>query len=389
MIPQILHKRRVQVFIVLSILIGYLLWQALDALIPFLLGLVVAYLILPVVNFVQYWLPTIIKKQPFARPLAIVIVYLLGILLVLAAVATIVPPILNQLTNLEEIVNKIYSDATILSEEGLKQYKQLSPNTQARIQEQIQTFDPTGLAASLFTGITSTVGAISNTVSFAVGLIIIPFWLFYILNDEKTVINGVMGIIPHDVRADVEALRLIFDTILAAYIRGQLFLAATLGITISIGLWLLNVPYWLLLGLTAAFLGIFPFIGAILGAIPAIIIAFLQSPTLALWVVGLFVIVQQVDNLFLSPKIMGEAVELHPAIIMVVIISGTSVFGIIGALIAVPLTAILRDVAHYLYLRADDKGLNPIDVLKIVGYGNRVTPIMLQAMAQESNNPEL
>ncbi len=386
MIPKILHKRRVQVFIILSILIGYLFWQAIDALIPFLLGLVIAYLILPIVNFVQRLLPTIIKKQVFARPLAIVIVYLLGILFILGTVGTVLPPILNQLTNLDEIVSNVYSDATALSEEGLKQYEQLSPNTQARIQEQLQAFDPTGLATSLLNGITNTVGAISNTVSFAVGLIIIPFWLFYILNDEKTVINGVMGTIPHDVRADVEALRLIFDTILAAYIRGQLFLAATLGLTISIGLWVLAVPYWLLLGLTAAFLGIFPFIGAILGAIPAIIVAFLQSPTLALWVVGLFVVVQQIDNLFLSPKIMGEAVELHPAIIMVVIVSGTSLFGIIGALIAVPLTAILRDVAHYLYLRADDKGLGPVDVLKIVGYGNSITPIMLQAMAEESNN---
>lgn len=384
MIPEILHKRRVQVFLILSILMGYLLWQALNALIPFLLGLVVAYLILPVVNFVQRWLPSAIKKQPFTRPLAIVIVYLLGILLVLAAVATILPPILNQLTNLDEIVNNLYLDATILLEEGLEQYKQFSPETQQRIQEQLQTFNPTGLLPSFFSGVTSTVGAISSTVSFVVGLIVIPFWLFYILNDEKTVINGVMGIIPHDVRADVEALRLIFDTILAAYIRGQLFLAAMLGLMISIGLWWLNVPYWLLLGLAAALLGVFPFIGAILGAIPAIVVAFLQSPTLALWVLGLFVVVQQVDNLFLSPKIMGEAVELHPAIIMVVIVLGTSLFGIIGALVAVPLTAIMRDAAHYLYLRADDKGISPIEGLKIVGYGDRITPIMLQAIAQES-----
>lgn len=383
MIPEVLHKRRLQVFLVLAIFIGFLLWQARDALIPFLLGLVIAYLILPLVNFVQHWLPPIIQKQPFARPLAIVIVYLLGILSVLAAVATVIPPILNQLTNLDDIITNIYLESIIFLEEGLQQYQRLSPEAQQRLQDQLQAFNPAALVSSLLSGVTRTLGAISNTVSFVVGLIVIPFWLFYILNDEKTVINGVMGTIPHDVRADVEALRLIFATILAAYIRGQLFLAAMLGLLISIGLWFLNVPYWLLLGLAAAVLGIFPFIGAILGAIPAIVVALLQSPTLALWVIGLFVVVQQIDNLFLSPKIMGDAVALHPAIIMVVIVLGTSLFGIIGALVAVPLSAILRDAAHYLYLRADDKGISPTDALKRVGYGDRISSLMLNAMEEE------
>ena len=383
MIPQILHKRRLQVFLFLSILTAFLLWQAVDALIPFLLGLVLAYLILPLVNFIQHWLPEAVQKRPFARPLAIIIVYLLGVVLVVLAIGTVIPPILNQLTSLDDITSNLYSDTTILLEKGLERYQQFSPETQQSIEEQLQSFNPTGLLSSLFSGVTRTVGAISNTVSFIVGLIVIPFWLFYILNDQKTVINGVMGIIPHDLRADVEAVRIIFDSILAAYIRGQLFLASALGLVIFIGLSLLQVPNSLLLGLTAGLLGIFPFIGAILGAIPAILVAFLQSPEQALWVIGLFIVAQQIDNLFLSPKIMGDAVALHPAIIMVVIVLGTSLFGIIGALVAVPLTAIWRDLARYLYLRADDKDISPMEALKMVGYGDRVTPIMLEAVAGE------
>lgn len=383
MIPDILRKRRLQFFLIVLVLTLFLLWQVRDALTPFLLGLVIAYLILPLVNLVQRYLPQAAQGRRFTRPLAIMIVYLFIILLIAGAIATVVPPIVDQLASLDEITSKLSENATKFLEQGLEQYEQFDPETKKQIEEQVQAFEPMTILNPLFSGVTRTLSAITNTVSFIIGLIVIPFWLFFILNDEKTVVNGTMLIIPHDLRADVEAVRIIFARILSAYIRGQLFLASMLGLVISIGLWLLNVPYWLLLGLAAGLLGIFPFIGAILGAVPAIFVAFVQRPTLALWVVGLFAVVQQIDNVFLSPKVMGEAVSLHPAIIMVVIVVGTSAFGIIGALVAVPLTAILRDITHYLYLRADDQDMTPIEVLDIVGYGKWVTPLMGEAIVEQ------
>ncbi|MGH2543198.1 MAG: AI-2E family transporter, partial [Ardenticatenaceae bacterium] len=133
------------------------------------------------------------------------------------------------------------------------------------------------------------------------------------------------------------------------------------------------------LGLAAALLAVFPFIGAFLGAVPAVVVAFLQSPELGLYVIILFVAVQQIDNAFFSPKIIGEAVALHPALIVVVIVVGSALFGVVGALIAVPATAILRDIAHYFYLRIGEEPITPVDALIRVGYGSCVTPRVQQA----------
>lgn len=381
MIPQTLRKPRLQLFLFLFILTATLLWQTRSTLTPFILSLTLAYLLLPLVNRVQRYLPQAVSQRSMARPLAIMLVYLLVLLLIVGSISTVVPPIIGQFATLYANGDELFEQAVGLVNEGLKEYEQqIPPDVQIQIEEELQkqlrNVNAASILDPLFSGVMQAAGAISNTVSFMLGLLVVPFWMFFILNDESAAINGVMGIIPHDLRPDVEAVRIMMNRILSAYIRGQLIVASALGILIFIGLFLLNVRYSMVLGLTAGLLGIIPYLGAILGALPAIFVAFLQSPQLALWVVVLFVVVQQIDNVFISPKITGEAVALHPAIIMVVIVLGTSLLGILGAVMAVPLTAILRDIAHYFYIRADEEPVSPVEAIEMVGYGDSVTPLM-------------
>lgn len=376
MIPSVFRKRRLQLALFVFVLAAVLLWQARGALTPFILGLVVAYLLLPLVGFIQRRLPVGIKRRNIDRPVAILLVYLLGLLVTAGVVGAVIPPIINQVVSLYQNADELYAEVRTVINEGVAQYEQVPPEIKSQIEQQLQGFNPSAVLTPLFQGVRRAVGAIGSTVGFMLGLIVIPFWLFFILNDEESVMHGAMGIIPHDLRPDVEAIRIIFDRVLSAYIRGQLIVAAALGTAITIGLFLLQVPYSLLLGLAAGAFGLFPFVGAILGALPALVVAFLESPQLALWVVGLFVLVQQIDNVFISPKIMGEAVALHPALIMVVIVVGSSLFGVVGALVAVPLTAIIRDVVHYFYVRAGDDAVGPVEALTRVGYGKNITPVM-------------
>lgn len=381
MLPPVFRKRRLQLALFVFVLAAVLVWHARGALTPFFLGLVVAYLVLPLVGFIQRRMPVGIKRRNLDRPLAILLVYLLGLLVMVGVVGAVIPPIINQVVSLYQNADELYGEARTIINEGIAQYEQVPPDIKSQVEQQLQSFNPSAVLTPVFQGVRRAVGAIGNTVGFMLGLIVIPFWLFFILNDEESVMHGAMGIIPHDLRPDVEAIRIIFDRVLSAYIRGQLIVAAALGIAITIGLLVLQVPYSLLLGLAAGALGLFPFVGAILGAIPAIIVAFLESPQLALWVVGLFVIVQQIDNVFVSPKIMGEAVALHPALIMVVIVAGSSLFGVVGALVAVPLTAIVRDVVNYFYIRVGDEGVGPREALHRVGYGRYITPAMQEMIA--------
>ncbi|MDQ4079089.1 MAG: AI-2E family transporter [Chloroflexota bacterium] len=381
---RLFREPRLILFFVVALLFLLIVWLAWSAVAPFILGLVVAYLLTPFVNWLHERMPEQLKQRGVARPLAIFSIYLLGLLLFVLVAWLVLPPIAGQFVSLYNSVDELYERALELFEAGQTQYQIVVPDEwQARLEERAA-----GLAATLLdpigSGLLATVGAVGNTLSFALGLFIVPFWLFFVLNEESKFVRGALDLIPQPLRPDVEAIRIIVDQILSAYIRGQLLVALAIGTATFLGLLLIGVEYSLLLGAAAGALAIFPFIGPILGAVPSVIVAFLQAPVLALWVIGLFVVIQQIDNIFFSPRIMGHAVALHPAIIMVAIVVGSALLGVIGALIAVPLTAILRDVIHYLYIRVGRESVGAVEALIQVGYGGCLSPLMLEAAAVDT-----
>jgi predicted PurR-regulated permease PerM len=169
-------------------------------------------------------------------------------------------------------------------------------------------------------------------------------------------------------RGDAHALTTIVDRVMAAYIRGQLIIALALGTLSAIALSLLGVPYALLLGVATGVLGMVPFLGAIIAAILAFVVALTESGSTAFKALFAYIVVQQIDNFFITPRTQADAVALHPAVIMIVLVVGQALVGPIGLLVAVPVTAILRDIVHYTYLRVGSDGLAPHDALAEVGY---------------------
>jgi len=133
------------------------------------------------------------------------------------------------------------------------------------------------------------------------------------------------------------------------FIRGHLLVASMVGVLTSLGLALVGVKFYLLLGIIAGIADLIPYFGPIIGAIPAVGLALLNSSQQALYVLLVMVVVQQVENNLLSPKILGDSVGLHPVVVIFVLLAGGHLFGILGMLLAVPLTAILRILVNYLY----------------------------------------
>jgi len=131
----------------------------------------------------------------------------------------------------------------------------------------------------------------------------------------------------------------------------------------TVGFVLVGLNFPVLLGVIVGLCEFIPFVGPILGAVPALIMAVIESPTMALWTLLVIVLVQQVENLFLVPRIAGESVKLHPALIMVVLVIGNEALGLWGMIMAVPLTAIVRDVFKYLYLRFSAEPVLPEEAL--------------------------
>jgi predicted PurR-regulated permease PerM len=202
------------------------------------------------------------------------------------------------------------------------------------------------------------VGLVFGTIGFLVGILIIPFWMFYLLKDKTKGMRLFYSLLTPRLRDDARRLISIIADGLNNYIRGQLLVAGSVGVLATIGLMLIGFKpnTAIFLGFLAGLFEVLPIVGPILGAIPSLLVAFFYDGQVAnmevvLRVVITFIIVQQIEGNLLVPKIAGDSTKLHPAIVMLVIIIGSEVGGLVGAIIAVPLTAVGRDVYIYLYQR--------------------------------------
>ncbi len=361
MTPQ--RRNRLILVIALVFLVVSLLWVARGELFPFIFALVLAYILLPLVNLLDLALRRLLPRFGGARPVAVLLTYVIAVMAVVLFFQLLLPVIGQQFAALWDNRQEIASGVQQWADRGLVWYRDTIP---ADIQTQIDTAVRQAgarLLSAAQTALVQTIGAVTSTVTFVLGLVIVPIWLFYILNEQSRFMRAAVQLVPDTIRTDVINIVRIADRILSKYLRGQLILCAVVGVLSMAGLMLLGVNFPLVLGTVAGVLEILPFLGPILGAVPAVLVALIQRPLLAVWTIVLFLVIQQIENTVLVPRISGKAVELHPALIIVVLIVGTQVAGLWGAILAVPLTAIVRDVFKYLYLRLQDTPVDPRDAM--------------------------
>jgi predicted PurR-regulated permease PerM len=358
-----LQQKRAILWVALGLLVGGMIWASRNVLLPYILGIVLAYLLLPLVNWLDGKMPARLHTWRVARLLSILLTYALLIALVAGIFAFFVPLIAEQIGALIERWPELASQ---VQDWGTRGWGWYTENIPADWRQTIET-NLKDLLDDVITavqnGLVATVRTVFGTISFIIGMVAIPFWLFYILHDESQVKTGVMGALPHQFRADVWCMASLIDDVLSAYIRGQLLLCLFVGGMATVAR---------VLGLVAGILEALPYIGPILGAIPAVLVALLWNPATAIWVAVAFLAIQQVENLFLVPRISGKSVKLHPALVMVVLVVGNELAGFWGMLVAVPVAAVIRDVFKYLYLRLLDEPLPPETAMSEIRSGTEV-----------------
>lgn len=336
----------------------YLFIATFGLLVPFLIGLLIAYLILPAVN----WLDRVFSRvlpPAAARVLAIVVVYLVGLAVIAAFFLFFVPVLVGQvqqlLANREEIATRIQN---LLA--GLREFIMTSVPSAVRdfVQSQLLAF---GERLRIFFGglVTGALATVGNILVTVFGFVIIPFWLIYVFYDAGKFRRGTLSLIPEEVRPDLVNIGRLFDDIVVAYVRGQLLVAAIVGTLTGLGLSLVGVNFAALLGLITAVGDLIPTLGPILAAIPTVIIAVLEQPILGLWAILILVGVQQLEGVVIGPRVVGVSVRLSPAVIIVLLVITGELFGLLGLLIVVPVTAYVRDLVRYLLLRTAREPVSP------------------------------
>jgi hypothetical protein len=172
--------------------------------------------------------------------------------------------------------------------------------------------------------------------------------MFYAMRDRHFVRNNFLDALPVSLRDDGINLLHISDRLLGRYIRAQLILGVIVGTAVGVSLTLLDVQLSLALGVIAGVTELIPILGPWIGAVPGLLIVAATDPDKIIWVALVYLGIQQVENLLLVPRIQGEALEMHPAMILLMLSLGAAAFGFIGLIVAVPLSALLREVFWYL-----------------------------------------
>jgi predicted PurR-regulated permease PerM len=178
--------------------------------------------------------------------------------------------------------------------------------------------------------------------NFGIILFAVLFVAAYLLVDVRKVKAAYLKAAPKRYRQDARDLWDAFGYSLSRYLGGLLFVAAVQGVLAGVALWILDVPFALLLGVWISITAIIPYLGAFLGAIPAVVLAFFQSPTTGVLAVVAYILIQQLEGNYLTPRIQGQVLHVHPILVLLAVIGGGQLAGLAGVIFAVPTLAVLR-----------------------------------------------
>jgi predicted PurR-regulated permease PerM len=302
--------------------------------------------------------PVQLLQRVMSRRLAILIVVLGFLLLIVIALLVLIPVLVFQLTELVSNSPTYFEQIEGYSVRVLEWLRARGFST-AEPQEVIQQTrqgivnQAQGAAQNLLTGV---LDAVTQAVSALIGVFGVIFVAVYLLADVGRFQAGFVRLTPQRYRGDAEALWLMLSTSLSRYIGGILISITVQGVAATIALYLIDVRYAVLCGLWTAITAVLPYIGAYLGAVPAVIFAFFDSPLKALVTIGIYIAINQLESNFLTPRIQGEAVRVHPLLIFLAVLAGSNIGGLLGAVVAVPALGVARVLveffAHRLYVPA-------------------------------------
>ena len=180
--------------------------------------------------------------------------------------------------------------------------------------------------------------------------VLAPIIAFYVLVDLPRLQVVAQSLVPARARDEVSVLATRLNRAVGGFFRGQLLVALIVGVMISVGLAIIDLPFWLIVGMVAGLCNVVPLVGPWAGGVLGVVIALTtRDLTTALWVVVIMAVAQQIDNHLISPMVMQRAVKLHPAAVMLALLVGGTTSGVFGLLIAVPAAAVLKILLSHLW----------------------------------------
>lgn len=354
------------------VLVAWLLWAARGALPAFVIGLALAFVLDPGV--------TRLRRAGAPRWLGVLMMYASVVAVVWLLVAFAFPPIGRQTREFIDHLPELGARLSDIQRSLDAWYRSLPLPAGLRDMVDESLANSERAFGDVLRGVAGPLlGTLLRTATFVLGLIVVPVWLFFVLKDRERLPGAFASALPPAWRADGQNLLALLARIGGRWVRGQLLLGASIFVATTIGLTILTFvgfgefgQFMLVLALIAGILEWFPIIGPIVAAVPALLIAVTISPAAVIAILILYTGIQQLENNLLVPKVMGDAVELHPAVMILALVVGGALFGIGGAILAAPTVAAGRDLYRYGFFRLS--GQPPLPALELAMHGARRPP---------------
>jgi predicted PurR-regulated permease PerM len=308
-----------------------------DVLIAIFLGILLATALRPIFNG--------LRKLKLPRAVAAMITVGLLVLVVVGGLAAAVPTMVEQARTLVAELPGLY-----------ERFRGALLSSPYRIFRQFGASVQSGPPLDLNAYVIALLGNVLNmlpSIGYALFITITTLLLsYYWLFQRDRSLRGVLLLLPATRRDDIEQVWLQIEDKIGAFIRGQLILALAIGVLSLIGYWLIGMPYMLLLAVVAAVLELVPFLGPVLTGVVAAAIGFSTSVEMGLLSLVVALVVQQIENIFLVPRIMDQTVGVKPVFTLLALVGFAALFGLGGALLAIPLAAVAQVIFEYWLARS-------------------------------------
>lgn len=305
---------------------------------PFIYALVVAYLLDPFVK--------ILERKKIKRIWAILLVFFIIFTIFAILFATFIPMLSQEVGEFIEDIPSIFESVKKTIENfQLNGFRFIPQEMRDYLNLDKQLENISTYVQKFFNGLFGFLIASTGTIF---DLVMTPLITFYYLKDKEKIKNLILNSFPLRYKEFVKRVGKDVNKVLGGFIKGQLTVAAFVGLLTGVGSLIIGIPYALTIGLVAGITNIIPFFGPWLGGILPTILAFIERPTLALWAIGLLIVVQQIEAAFITPNVMSESVGIHPLLIIFSVLFFGSLFGIVGMILGVPMMAVLLLIFGYI-----------------------------------------
>ncbi len=337
---------RQKVFVACVVACVLLLWfitTLQSVLEPFFIAALLAYLMNPLVNRVQGW--------HLSRTLATVVVFLIALLGFVLLLLILLPLLERQISLLIALIPKMFHFVQTVVLPWLSSHFGVNLNLKlSALQDAMAKHwqDAGDIVSKTLQGLSSSGAAVIEGVT---NCLLVPVVMFYLIRDWRGVLKGAKTLLPKAIAPTLIQLSVQADEVLGAFFRGQLLVMCGLGILYALGLSLTGLSLGLFIGFISGLLSVVPYLGFIVGFLAALIASFAQygMDIHMAYVVVVFIIGQIAEGSILTPMLVGDKIGLHPVAVIFAVLAGGHLFGFVGVLLALPVSAVIMVLVRYLY----------------------------------------